>query len=186
METHALDPLREFAPGSTVMYGLHGKCVVHSIEERKIGDSTVPFFRLEIQKSTLSRSTRQEPAIWVPISAARTSGLRAPMDGKTYEFVMNTLGSREFYFDLSLSWSKAQHLLERAIAIEGAVGLAKAMSYVFGIKKREVILSTEAGRFWETISKLLLREMSEFLNIPIKDAEAQVNRALKNKLLPDH
>lgn len=171
--------------GSSVVYGLHGKCTILSVDTRTIGGQSVAFYRLEVQKSALSRSTRQEPHIFVPVATARQNGLRPLLEGAQIPEVIAVLASREFYFDLSLTWSKAQHLLERTIAQEGAVGLAKALSYVTGIKKREVILSPETARFADTVSKQLLRELSDTQGIALRDVEVQVNKALKNKLLRD-
>lgn len=182
METRASETL---VAGNEVVYGLHGKCKILSIENREVGGQSLPFYRLEIQKSALSRSTRQEPAIWVPFETARRNGLRPRMDATLATAVWEVLASREFYFDLQLSWSKAQHLLERAIAQEGALGLAKAVSYVTGIKKREVILSPETSRFAELITKQLYRELSEVEALPIRDIETRAAKALKNKLILD-
>ena len=73
----AVDPVTgEFVPGAIVAYGLHGKCVVTAIETRTVGGQSMRFYRLDILKSALSRSTRQEPSIFIPVEHARSKGLR--------------------------------------------------------------------------------------------------------------
>src|SRR5688572_5640135 len=69
----------EFAPGSSVIYAMHGKCRILGTETRALGGQSIRFYKLEIKKSPLSRSHRQEPAIWVPVSNARDQGMRSPM-----------------------------------------------------------------------------------------------------------
>src|SRR3954471_10938160 len=175
----------EFAPQSTVIYALHGKCLITGIESRTIGTQTLRFYKLEVQKSALSRSQRQEPAIWVPVVSARDQGLRAPMTADEADAVLKTLASREYYFQINESWSTVMPKLETSIKIEGAIGMAKVLSYLFVLKKKQVVPAPEVARFYENVSKLLLRELSEILNKPIRLLEDQIARGFRQKLLPD-
>src|ERR1700733_8843100 len=88
----------EFLPGSTVIYAMHGKCYVLGTETRSMGGESIRFYKLELKKSTLSRSSRLEPAIWVPVATAKDRGLRAPMTKNEAEVAMKILLSREYYF----------------------------------------------------------------------------------------
>ena len=81
--------------GTTVVYGMHGKCVVRAVESRQHAGEAIAFYKLEPQKSALSRSTRQEPAIWVPLATAQERGLRAPVDADSAQEVLKILASRE-------------------------------------------------------------------------------------------
>src|SRR5579885_1522633 len=178
-------PIHEFAPQSTVVYGLHGKCLITAIESRTIGSQTIKFYKLEVQKSALSRSQRQEPAIWVPVSSAREQGLRAPMTAEEAEAVLRTLASREYFFQINESWSSILPKLESTIRIEGGIGMAKVLSYLFVLKRKQVVPTPEVARFYENVSRLLLRELSEILGKPIRALEDQIARGFRQKLLPD-
>ena len=175
----------EFAPQSTVIYALHGKCLITGIENRTIGAQTLRFYKLEVQKSALSRSSRQEPAIWVPVASARDQGLRAPLTADEADTVLKTLSSREYFFQINESWSSIMPKLETCIKVEGGIGMAKVMSYLFVLKKKQVVPTPEVARFYENVSKLLLRELSEILNKPIRALEDQIARGFRQKLLPD-
>ncbi len=96
MENEKMNFEMDFAVGATVIYGTHGKCIVKGIETREIDGSTVPFYKLEVQKPALSRSTKQEPSIWLPVSAASSRGLRAPMDQESARAVLEILASPEY------------------------------------------------------------------------------------------
>jgi RNA polymerase-interacting CarD/CdnL/TRCF family regulator len=175
----------EFAPQSTVIYALHGKCLITGIESRTIGAETLRFYKLEVQKSALSRSQRQEPAIWVPVNSAKDQGLRAPMTAEEAETVLRTLSSREYFFQINESWSAILPKLETSIRIEGGIGMAKVLSYLFVLKRKQVVPTPEVSRFYESVSRLLLRELSEILGKPIRTLEDQIARGFRQKLLPD-
>jgi RNA polymerase-interacting CarD/CdnL/TRCF family regulator len=174
-----------FAPGAVVIYGLHGKCLLLGIEIRELNGESIPFYKLEIQRSTLSRSTRQEPAIWVPVSTATERGLRPPTSAATAEAIFKILASREYYFQATDPWSLVQPQLETSIRKEGASGLAKVLSYLFVLKRKQVVPSPEVTKMMETVQKLLFRELSEATGEPIRNLEDRIARSLKHKLVPD-
>lgn len=176
----------EYLPGSILIYGMHGKCEVRSIETRTIGTETARYYKLEILKSALSRSTKQSPAIWVPIAKAKEQGLRERISDDQIEVLMKVLESREYFFDIRLSWQVAQVTLENAIRLEGAIGLAKALSFLLVLKKKLLILPPDINRFAETVQKNLLRELSEAAGTALKNVETRVARAMRHKTLPDH
>jgi RNA polymerase-interacting CarD/CdnL/TRCF family regulator len=176
----------EFAPQATVIYALHGKCMVAGIETRTVGGQTLRFYKLEVQKSALSRSQRHEPAIWVPVNSAREQGLRMPITAEDAEAVLRVLASREYFFQTNESWSAILPKLETTIRIEGAIGMAKVLSYLFVLKRKQVVPAPEVNRLYENVSKLLLRELSEVLNKPIRALEDQIAKGFRQKLLPDN
>lgn len=176
-----------FEPGTTVIYGLHGKCTVLGVETRESGGQAQSFYKLEVQKSNLSRSTRQEPAIWVPLPSARSKGLRLPVtDAGEAERVYSTIQSREYYFPLEEAWSASQPKLEATIRDEGAVGLAKVLSFLHVLKRKQVVPAPEVNRLYETVSKLLLRELSEATGEPLRAIEDRIARSLRQKLAPSN
>jgi RNA polymerase-interacting CarD/CdnL/TRCF family regulator len=174
-----------FAPGSLLIYGLHGKCLLVGVEVRQLNGESIPFYKLEIQRSTLSRSTRVEPAIWVPVANAIERGLRSPTTATESEAVFKVLASREYYFQASEPWSSVQPHLEAAIRREGAIGLAKVLSYLFVLKRKQLVPSSDITRFMETVQKLLFRELSEATGEAIRNLEDRIARSLKHKLVPD-
>lgn len=176
----------EFTLGSSVVYGMHGRCSVVSIETRSVGNESIPFYKLEIQKSALSRSNRREPAIWLPVNSARSRGLRPPMSVEQAEEVFAILENREYYFSTSESWSSIEPKLESSIRLEGHIGLGKVMSYLHVLKEKQIVTSPEVNRFRENFTRVLLRELSETLGEPIRAIETRVAKALKHKTLPDN
>jgi RNA polymerase-interacting CarD/CdnL/TRCF family regulator len=175
----------EFLPGAPVIYAMHGKCNVLGTETRQMGDKSIRFYKLEIKKSALSRSNRQEPAIWVPVSTAKERGLRAPMNRIEAESAMKLLMSREYFFSTQEPWNLILPKLESTILNEGGLGLAKVSSYLHVLKRRQVVPASEILKLHETVHKLLLRELSEAFEEPIRNLEEKIARGFRSKLLPD-
>jgi RNA polymerase-interacting CarD/CdnL/TRCF family regulator len=175
-----------FQPGSPVIYAMHGKCAIISVETRQTGDQNVEYYKLEIQKSPLSRSTRQEPAIWVPVSSARERGLRSPISAQDSDQVFQILNSREYYFSLNESWSAIQPKLETTIRMEGGQGLAKVLSYLHVLKRKQIVASSEVARMYETVSKLLIRELAEANSDTPRNIEDKIARGMRQKLIPNN
>jgi len=185
MESNRLNT--PFEIGSTVIYSTHGKCVIRGIELRSINGETVPFYKLEVQKPTLSRSVRPEPSIWLPVNSSQAKNLRIPMDQQAAEQVVAVLGDREYYFNTQEAWNEVFPLLEACIRDEGAIGLAKVYSYLHVLeRKHHHLLPTEISRFQDTVKKMLIRELAEALSQQMKPTEEQVTKLLRKKMLPDH
>jgi RNA polymerase-interacting CarD/CdnL/TRCF family regulator len=180
-----MDTQHSFEPGTSVIYGMHGKCAVVSIETRQAGGESSIYYKLEMQKSPLSRSVRQEPAIWVPVASARERGLRSPLQtSEEAEAVYKITQSREYYFQINEAWSVINPKLEAAIRNEGATGLAKVLSFVHVLKRKQVVASPEVNRLYETVSKLLIRELHDATNAPTRDIEDRIAKGLRQKLIP--
>lgn len=183
--TFNMDANGEILPGSAVIYGMHGRCSVLGIESRQVAGENVRFYKLEVQKPALSRSTRQEPAIWVPVAIAKDRGLRRPMDRANAEAALQILASREYYFPLNESWSAIQPKLEAAIRTEGGIGLAKVSSYLYVLKRKQIVPTPEVVKLHETVNKLMLRELSEAMAEPIRALEERIVKSVRHKMLPD-
>lgn len=188
METQTLSekPESEFQPGAPVIYAMHGKCQVVKTEVRLLDGANIRFYKLEVKKSSFSRSNRQDPAIWVPVIQARDLGLRSPMTQEEAEVAMKLLNSREYFFDPHEPWSVVHSKLENSIRVEGGIGLAKVASFLFVLKKKQIVPSSEVLKLQETIQKLLFREMSDALLQPIRVIEERVLKGFKAKLIPDN
>lgn len=176
----------EFSPGTSVIYAMHGKCYVSGTETRSLGGESIRFYKLEIKKPSFSRSNRQDTAIWVPVTTAKDQGLRTPMSHEQAEAAMKVLSSREYFFKANEPWSLTQPKLEAAIRTEGGIGLAKVASFLYVLKKKQVVPSGEVIRLQESVHKLLFRELSEALNQPAKILEEKVTRGFRGKLTPDN
>ena len=181
-----MDTQYPFQPGTPVIYAMHGKCAVVGIETRQTGGESIQYYKLEIQKSPLSRSSRQEPAIWVPVSSAKERGLRIPMAAEDSEAVFKTINNREYYYPLNESWNALQPKLESSIRNEGGVGLAKVLSYLHVLKRKQIVPTPEVARMYETVSKLLIRELHEATGETARNLEDKIARGMRQKLIPSN
>lgn len=175
----------EFSPGTQVVYGLHGRCSIKSIETRRIGGQNMRFYKLEKQRSALSRSTRPEPAIWLPVETARAKGLRAPMTESEAKQVLEILGNREYYFPVNEDWQAIQPRLEMTIQVEGAIGLAKVVSYLHILKRKHIVAPAPIAKFDDNVRRVLARELAELREEPIRAVEDRFDTWMRHKLLPD-
>lgn len=176
----------EFEPGNTVIYALHGKCQLVSIETRFANGESIRFYKLEIQKPNASRSSKKEPAIWIPVSSAKKQGMRSPISTDGTERVFEILSSREYYFELGQPWHAIHSKLEESIRAEGAIGLAKVASYLYVLKRKQLVPPSEAVKMQENVNKLLLRELSEATGENPRQLEEKIVKLFRHKLLPDH
>lgn len=176
-----------FPIDAPLVYGLLGRCSLVSIETRKLNGEEIPFYKIVLQKMSPIKTTRpNEAIILVPVESARQRGLRPVISKDQVEDVLAIVGSREFYFSTDERWDLLQKTLEKAINEEGIIGLAKALSCLYVIKKRSVVASSEISKFYESVERVLLRELAEVLEEPIKSVEEKVHKLLLHKLLPDH
>jgi RNA polymerase-interacting CarD/CdnL/TRCF family regulator len=171
--------------GTPVIYGLHGKCTVTGIETRALAGETQRFYKLERTKSPLSRSSREEPAIWLPVQSAKARGLRAPMTEADLAAAQEIFSNREYYFSAKDSWSVIQSKIDETIRNEGCIGMAKALSFLFVFKRRQIVASSEANKLSESIQKVFFREVAEITGETAKQIEDKMNRSMKFKLLAD-
>jgi hypothetical protein len=101
------------------------------------------------------------------------------------ESAMKVLLSREYYFKINEPWTLLQAKLEAAVRLEGGIGLAKVASFLFVLRKKQVVPSPGVTKLQETIHKLLFRELSEVLNETPRILEEKVQKGFRSKLLPD-
>ena len=181
----ALASNSEIPVGTSVVYGLHGKCTVMAIETRELAGATQKFYKLEVQKSPLSRTTRHEPAIWVPVSTAKNRGIRAPMSLEDVEAAFAILSSREYYLPTNDSWATTQNKIESLVRAEGSMGIAKALSFLFVLKKKQVVPYPEVNRINETLQRQFSKEASDLLGETMKAIDERIAKSMKNKLLAD-
>ncbi len=172
--------------GDTVIYHLHGKCTIVGIETKSVGGQNFPFYKVEIQKSSFSRSTKKEPAIWIPVENAHLKGLRQPANAEGIAAAWAILENREHYLSTTDAWNITQSNIEALVRQEGIVGLAKATSFLYVLKKRFFVPPSEIVKLSETVMKLLTREISDTTSETPRELEERINRAMRYKLYPDH
>ena len=172
--------------GTPVIYGLLGRCTIASIESRTIEGQSLQLYKLEVLKPAASRTVRRDPAIWVPVKTAKDQGLRLPMTASEVEDAYRIISNREYYFSASEPWSTIHIRLENVVRAEGGIGLAKALSYLFVIKRKQVVPTPEVARMYEQIAKLFIREISESTGKLPRVIEDELNKMLRHKLLPDN
>jgi len=171
--------------GSSVVYAMHGKCTVTAIETRELAGSCQRFYKLEIQKSSLSRSARMEPAIWVPVATARARGIRAPMTPADVERAFEILASREYHLPLNESWNISQGKIEALVRNEGSIGIVKALGFLFVLKKKQVVPLPEVNRLNEALQRQFAKEVAELTGETIKVIEERIARTIKSKISVD-
>lgn len=175
-----------FAPGSHVVYGLIGKCLVEKIETRTLSGKPESFYKLQPVKYGIIKSKKVEPSILVPITTAVSRGLRAPLTAAELPKIYSILESREFYLPVGINWRDASVKIEKLVMLEGAQGLAKAMSYLYVVKNRQVVPPNEVQKLFESIQRLLVREICELTVEPMSTTEVAIEKKLKNKLTLDN
>ena len=182
----APQPSKLFAIGDLVIYPLHGKCQITGIESKSISGESIAFYKVEVVRSAFARTTRKEPAIWIPITTAAERGLRPPMTSETLATIWTLLENKEYYFSASEPWNTLHLKLEAAIRNEGAIGLAKAAAYLQALKRRIIVLSPEVAKVSEGTTKLLVREIADLTGESIRVIEERMQKAIRHKQLPDH
>ena len=177
--------VQNFGIGTAVIYGLHGRCQITAIETRKVGSETQAFYKVEVQRSTLSRSKKPEPAIWVPVQTAMSRGLRAPMNGQTATEALAILQNREYYFSSQEPWSQVFPKIESMLRLEGGIGLAKVYSYLYVLKNRHLVPPSEIMKHFDATHRQLFKELSEALNETPREIELKIAKGLRSKLAAD-
>lgn len=177
----------QFQTGMSVIYGLHGKCSIKEIVTRQIDGQELSFYKLEVQRSPLARANiKQEPAIWVPVAQAEAKGLRLPVTATETDAIFALLSNREYYFPIKDSWVNLHPKFENSLRHEGLTGLAKVVSALFVMRRRQVVPNSEIVKFHDTTQRLLVKELAEALNELPRTIEERLEKIMRPKLLADH
>jgi RNA polymerase-interacting CarD/CdnL/TRCF family regulator len=181
------DEVALFQPGAELVYGLHGRCLVASLETRSVSGQAQLFYKLQKISNPLSRSTKADLAIWVPTDKAKEMGLRLPALGpEQLEKITAVLSSREYYHSPLEPWKTLHAKLETGIKLEGAIGLAKAFRFLLVYTKKTAIPAPEVSRLFEQVTRFLCREYADLLSTTTKTAEEKIIKLTRGKLLADH
>jgi RNA polymerase-interacting CarD/CdnL/TRCF family regulator len=180
------NPEQVFSHGQEVIYGKHGKCTISGIIEKTLNGKIIPFYKLESVKSNQSKFSSTSGTIWVPVLSAREQGLRVPTSGETSTALFAILESREFYFPLFENWNVSLAKLEKCLTSEGAIGLAKVYSFLFVLKKKSPSFSSDAGKFFDQVSRLLFKELSEATQETMVSLEEKAQKLMRLKLQNDN
>ena len=175
----------EFELGSKVIYSLHGRCSVDGIENKTMGGENIRFYKLQLEKNSLAKTTKKEPSIWLPVATAKGRGLREMLTFEELEKVYEIIDSREYYFDAATPFQKILSTLEKSVNAEGVLGLAKVVSYAYFRRHREVVPTGPIVKYYESVQKQLAREISEITGESITSLEARFEKGMRNKMHPD-
>jgi hypothetical protein len=63
--------------------------------------------------------------------------------------------------------------------------MAKVMSFLHILKKKQIVPTPEVAKLSESVSKQLIRELSEVLSELPRTIEERITKGLRHKLLPD-
>ena len=173
---------REFERGAHVVYGIHGRCSVEDVITREIDGQNIRFYKLQVTKAASSRSSKQEPAIWLPVEAAQTKGLRPVLRTEEVEEIFELFTNDEFFYDPNKKWSELLPALESAIKNEGAKGLAKVDAFLLVLKSRQVVPDPQVVRFFEKVHRILTREIAELTENSIKAIDEKLQKLIQQKL----
>ena len=174
--------------GEEVSYGLHGKCVITGIETKELSNGTFSFYQIRSIKNpiTAKNPNRKDPYILVPVETAATKGLRRPMTKQDAENVLKTLAEPDYHFEMSDTWVSKQKTLEEALRKDGAIGFAKVVGHLYVMIKRDAVPPSNVVKFYDSVYRIFIRELSESLSLTPKEIEPMVTRALRNKLAYDN
>lgn len=176
-----------FKVGDEVSYGMHGRCVIESIETKTIGGNSVDFYAIRTVKFNLNNKTvNKNSAILVPVANANAAGLRNLISPELADKLMLMASDRDYYFAVNETWFKKQKNLEDCLRKEGAEGLLKVVAHLFVMTKKDPAPNTEANKLLDSLSRILVREISEAKGLALKDVEAALYKAFRNKLLADN
>lgn len=176
----------DFQIGDSVIYGIHGRCTLLAVETRTVGNQAVKFYKLEPQKSPLSRSKKKEPAIWLPVESAEQRGLRHPMDQAAAQAALALIESKDSFFDEDEGLVKVQPQLDETIRAEGGNGLAKVSSFLYCLKKQQAVPTSSLLRYEEQINRLLMKELADALDLAPRDLQERITKGMRQKLNRSH
>jgi hypothetical protein len=108
------------------------------------------------------------------------------MNREQAEMAMKLLLSREYFFKTTEPWSLVQSKLESAIRLEGGIGLAKVASYLYVLKRKQIVATQEVIKLQDTVNRHLFKELSEAFSESSKLIEEKVIRGFRSKMTPDN
>lgn len=180
-----------FKVGDVVSYGLHGKCMITSIEEKTVGAQQYSFYSLValknpiIEKTLLKTLLKDPNKILIPTLTAKEKGLRPLMTKEEAEKVILMIQDADYHFELTGPWVARQKTLEETLRKEGWPGLAKVVGYLHVLIHRDAVPHSEIQKLYESTYKILSKEISDAMGVTTKDTEPLLRRALKQKLSLD-
>ncbi len=177
-----------FKVGEEVSYGMHGRCLIESIETKNVGTNPVQFYAIRTIKFNLNNKTvnKNAPSILVPVNIAESCGMRPLIQETDIESVLRTLSDRDYFFSLNENWLRKQKILEETLRKEGLIGFAKVVGHLFVMIKKDPAPAGEVTRLYDSLSRTLIREFSEASGKNLKESEITILKAMRTKLLADN
>ncbi len=142
----------EFKEGDKVVYPAHGVGVVDSIHVRKVSGSEAKFYHISIVESGMKTK------IMVPVSQAKTVGLRKVVDHKTVEKVYDILRDRRVVID-NQTWNRRYREYSQKIKTGSVLEIARVIRDL-SVLRSDKELSFGERRMLDTAQGLLVKELS--------------------------
>ncbi len=177
-----------FNIGDEVAYGLHGKCQIVGIVNKELSTGTVNFYQVRTIKNPIAAKfvNPNDAAILIPVNSAISNGLRPLMTKEEAEKALHFISQPDYHFELNETWVSKQKKLEECIRKEGHTGLAKVVGHLYVLMKKDAVPPTNVTKFYETVSRIFMRELGDAMGLTSKDIEPLVLKALKAKLSKDN
>jgi RNA polymerase-interacting CarD/CdnL/TRCF family regulator len=177
-----------FGAGATLIYGAMGRYVLRGISEKTLSGERVRGYELEKYKLIPNPQKTDEPVVWVPLRAAKSGGLRLPIQNEAeLQAVWDILHSDEDFAPPKKPWPSIKTQCDPLCRSQGFIGLTKAVcaSYVF--RFRDPAPAKVVVKYQEDLYRTLIWEMENALEVipgspESTDLRARVDKALRLKL----
>lgn len=170
-----------FEMGDLVVYGSYGRCEILGVEETRVGEEVIKCYKMKkFKKTNLPGGASSRATFLVPIKSAQNGSLRKPVSADCAEETLAVLKSTDRqYVNLDGNWLLHQRRYDEMIRREGAQGMAKTLSELAGYLSQTVVPTKSITNYYETIKRQLTDEFAEAMDIPSKDCEVKLSKALK-------
>ena len=139
-----------FKVGDKVVYPAHGVGVIESVQSRAVGGSDHKFYNLTVLETGMK--------IMVPVTQAKTVGLRKVVDGKTIEKVYDILRDKDVTIGHQ-TWNRRYREYTQKIKTGSVFEIAKVIRDL-SVLKTDKELSFGERKMLDTAQGLLVKEIS--------------------------
>jgi CarD family transcriptional regulator len=158
--------VQAFKVGDKVVYPAHGVGVIESIQSKSVGGAEQRFYMLTVLESGMK--------IMVPVSQAKTVGLRKIVDAKTVEKVYDILRDRSVEVGHQ-TWNRRYREYTQKIKTGSVFEIAKVIRDL-SVLKTDKELSFGERKMLDTAQGLLVKEISLAKARPEETVKAELVR----------
>ncbi|MFQ5692066.1 MAG: CarD family transcriptional regulator [Nitrospinota bacterium] len=157
-----------------VVYPLHGEGKIIALVEKQLPSGSMRFYEIQLDG-------QPDASVFVPQSAARNFGLRAPMKQQDVPKILSILRKKASEENVELNWRtwKSRYEEQKRMLRGGDVlGLAEVVRNLHEFSKGRTFSSKELKQLYQYTYEQLTRELSEAAKTSLDEAEKLVNKAL--------